>query len=108
MFGYKDQINLVTAWLDGSQIYGSFHCQSRELRTHQNGQLHVLPHPLSSDLFKPLMPRHATNHECTSNSGLCFNAGDDRSNEQPGLTAMHVLWLREHNRIGQGCHQYCY
>jgi len=95
---WQDQLNLVTSWMDSSHVYGSFKCQATHLRLHQGGRLKSLSHPLGPN-FKSLLPRHATNHECKSPSKLCFNAGDDRVNEQPGLTSLHTLLVREHNRI---------
>ena len=55
---------------------------------------------------KPLLPAldsRIADEECRiSTKNLhCFASGDARCNEQPGLTAMHTLWLREHNRLAR-------
>eukprot|EP00095_Tigriopus_kingsejongensis_P000525 snap_masked-scaffold356_size197960-processed-gene-0.10 protein:Tk00525 transcript:snap_masked-scaffold356_size197960-processed-gene-0.10-mRNA-1 annotation:"Peroxidasin" len=96
--GPREQLNQNTAYLDASHLYGSHPCRLDDLRLHQKGHLRVLEHP-KSKVFKDLMPRNKENEECRSLLGLCFHTGDDRSNEQPGLTSMHTLFLREHNRL---------
>eukprot|EP00095_Tigriopus_kingsejongensis_P000004 maker-scaffold342_size201858-snap-gene-0.19 protein:Tk00004 transcript:maker-scaffold342_size201858-snap-gene-0.19-mRNA-1 annotation:"PREDICTED: myeloperoxidase-like" len=96
--GPREQINQNTAYVDASHLYGSHPCRLEDLRLHRRGHLRVLEHP-KSRVFKDLMPRHNENDECRSPLGLCFHTGDDRSNEQPGLTSMHTLLLREHNRL---------
>ena len=50
----------------------------------------------------PLLP--AANYKadlCRGQEGhiRCFHAGDKRVNEQPGLIALHTIWLRAHNKI---------
>ena len=90
-FSARQQINDLTSYIDGSQIYGSSNKIARKLRTFSNGQLRT-----SSSKNLPY-----TTEDCLMGTERCFFAGDVRSNEQVGLTAMHTLWVREHNRIAK-------
>ncbi|KAM4032969.1 peroxidasin homolog [Anomaloglossus baeobatrachus] len=103
---YREQVNLLTSYLDASNVYGSTDQESHELRdlSNQKGMLKV--NRLVSTSGKHLMPfASGPPTECMrderESSVPCFLAGDHRANEQLGLTSMHMLWFREHNRIAE-------
>ncbi|MCA9007108.1 MAG: peroxidase, partial [Planctomycetaceae bacterium] len=80
--GVRQQINQITAFIDGSVIYGSSQEVADSLRTFQGGLLKT------SD--GDLLPY--------GDDGF-FQAGDIRANENSALTSMQTIWMREHNRI---------
>jgi peroxidase len=89
--GVREQVNIDTAYLDGSQVYGSDDARALELRRLDgSGKLKTSPGdllPYNVDGF-PNLP---------TNDASYFLAGDLRANEQLGLTAMQTLFMREHN-----------
>ncbi len=78
----RQQINQVTAWIDGSMIYGSDAATAASLRTFAGGKLKTSAGDLP--------PTDAAGN---------FLAGDVRANENIELTSMHTLFVREHNRL---------
>ncbi|XP_050345833.1 heme peroxidase 2 [Nymphalis io] len=96
--GPREQVNQNTAFLDASVIYGENPCIVRKLRGF-NGRLNATANPLNG---RDLLPRSDSHPECKAASGFCFIAGDGRASEQPGLTAIHTIFLREHNRLVEG------
>nr|CAD7425231.1 unnamed protein product [Timema monikensis] len=94
--GYREQLNQVTAYVDASFVYGSDVCEMGALRTSSGGQMNVTQ---VSGRGRPLLPEIRTHPECKSRSKVCFRGGDARASEQPGLTALHTFYLREHNRL---------
>jgi len=95
--GHRQQLNQDTAFLDGSNTYGSDVCESRKLRTFVGGRLNSTRHPIRGKDLLPLT--HEEVLECKSPSNICFTGGDTRASEQPGLTSIHTIFMREHNRI---------
>jgi len=99
--GPREQINQLTSYLDASMLYGSDECQIAQLRETDSYLMKTFPHPLNfqGGRYKELLPRTREHPECFSPTGECFMAGDTRVNEQPGLTCMHTVLVREHNRF---------
>jgi len=77
-----EQVNAITAWIDGSQVYGSTQEVADSLREFEGGRLLI-----SDDGLLP-----------TDDEGNLL-AGDFRAAENIGLTSMHTLFVREHNRL---------
>ena len=91
--GPRQQINSLTSYIDGSMVYGSGEERNRLVR-----QGHLLRHSTLPGQG-PLLPLASNIPDCRSSSGHCFLAGDQRANEQPGLTVLHTFLMREHNHI---------
>jgi hypothetical protein len=90
--GVRQQINEITAYIDASQVYGSDHARAQGLRTLDGtGRLKT-----SAGFLLPFND-HGFPNAPDDNDPAFFLAGDVRVNEQVGLTAMHTLFVREHN-----------
>ncbi|XP_043527129.1 uncharacterized protein LOC122537740 [Frieseomelitta varia] len=100
--GPREQINQNTGFLDGSVIYGENTCICNILRGF-NGRMNITQNPHRGG--KDLLPQSPTHPECKAKSGYCFIGGDGRASEQPALTVMHTMWIREHNRIVESLRQ---
>jgi hypothetical protein len=104
----RQQVQSITSFIDGSQIYGSDPVTADALRTHSGGRLKD-----SIQGGAEFLPYNSTD---TANGGIgtpidmandahivpdsaLYAAGDRRGNENIELTSMQTLFLREHNRI---------
>nr|XP_030700354.1 peroxidasin homolog isoform X3 [Globicephala melas] len=99
----REQINQLTSYIDASNVYGSSEHEARAIRDLAS-QRGLLRQGIVQRSGKPLLPFAAgPPTECMRDENEspipCFLAGDHRANEQLGLTSMHTLWFREHNRV---------
>ncbi len=93
----RQQINEITAFLDGSMVYGSDAERAAALRTNDGtGKLKVT-RAKNGETLMPLNTLGLPN--AGGNGSNLFLAGDVRANEQVGLTSIHTLFVREHNRL---------
>jgi hypothetical protein len=92
--GMREQVNAVTSFIDASNVYGSDIVRAYALRKLDgSGELKT-----TASEHGDLLPYNEGGEEnAPDSSGIWFLAGDVRANEQVGLTAMHTLFVREHN-----------
>ena len=92
--GVRQQMNEITAFIDASNVYGSDPTRAAALRAF-NGKGYLKTSPGN------LLPYNVDGLPNAAPAGTdpatFFLAGDFRANEQVGLTAMHTLFVREHN-----------
>jgi len=94
-FGFADQLNQNTAYLDASVIYGSTEETAESLREFFGGRMRV-----SVIDGSVLLPIDETRQDCVTFEPMkgCFVGGDQRVNQYTSLTALHTLFVRLHNR----------
>lgn len=92
----REQINAITAFVDGSQIYGVDAERAAALREFVGGRMKVSAGnlmPFNTDGLENANDAHRVD------DSQLFVAGDVRANENPELMSLHILFSREHNRI---------
>ncbi|XP_056135353.1 eosinophil peroxidase-like [Lampris incognitus] len=106
----RQQMNSLTAFIDVGQVYGSDDIKARDLRNLSDDKGLLRVNTQFTDNGRELLPfttmntnMCATRAQITNNSKAqelpCFLAGDARANENIGLSSLHTLMLREHNRL---------
>jgi peroxidase len=113
--GVRQQVNENTSFEDLSQVYGSTVGVASALRTHSGGHLKTSPGDLlplnNTNYFTPteLATIAADEHNVANDAhqvpdDQLFVAGDKRANENIELTAIHTVFMRNHNRLANQLH----
>lgn len=101
----REHINIITAFIDGSGIYGSDQVRADWLRTFEGGKMKMssgdlLPFETKDGEFNSPRDNNAPFMADDTRSGQkMMIAGDLRANENLYLTASHILFVKEHNRL---------
>ena len=99
----REQLNQITHWIDGSNIYGSTVEDAMYLRD-SRGKLKISSQGRNLNSNLPSCSGEKKGKVtgcdvCGKRRNDCFFAGDFRVNEQLNLIVLHTLFMREHNRI---------
>ncbi len=101
--GVRRYANEITAFIDGSAVYGESVARAAWLRSYRGGKLRVsagnLPpfNTLTGEFGGPVDVNAPAMDGMRSPTQRVMVCGDVRANENSLLASVHTLWLREHN-----------
>ncbi|KAM9176785.1 LOW QUALITY PROTEIN: eosinophil peroxidase-like [Mergus octosetaceus] len=100
----REQINAVSSFIDASMVYGSEDSVAKSLRDQTSWMGLLAVNQNFTDAGLELLPfENKTKSICVlTNKSMnipCFKAGDKRVTENLALSALHTVFLREHNRL---------
>ncbi len=105
IFNPRRHPNMISAFIDGSGVYGSDSHRANWLRTFSGGKLktsagNLLPfNTYNGERDTPIDPNAPHMDNPVGISDKIFVAGDVRANENPLLLSFHTVFVREHNRL---------
>lgn len=96
----RQQINVLSAFVDASNVYGADDTRATVLRT-MDGTGRMKTSPKSGKESRELLPFNTFGlpNASLTDPNKSYVAGDIRVNEHVVLTCMHTLFLREHNLL---------
>ncbi|KAI9527666.1 hypothetical protein NQZ68_027756 [Dissostichus eleginoides] len=108
----RQQMNAITAFIDVGQVYGSDPSKAHFLRDLSSDDGLMRVNKMYNDSGREILPfSNTVSNICANRARMtndenaeevpCFQAGDERSNENIALTTLHTLFLREHNRLAR-------
>ncbi|KAL7016140.1 hypothetical protein ACKWTF_009936 [Chironomus riparius] len=92
-----EQLTVVTSYLDLSLVYGNSDQQNRPIRAFTGGRM--LVENRAGNEWPPQDVNATAACDVQTPRETCYLGGDVRINQNPGLTTMQILLLREHNRL---------
>ncbi|KAK9881555.1 hypothetical protein WA026_016432 [Henosepilachna vigintioctopunctata] len=100
----REQMNQVTSWIDGSFIYSTSEPWLNSMRTFKNGTLKADKtgmFPIQNHKRVPLFNNPAPHVMKTLSMDRLYLLGDPRTNQNPALLALSILFFRWHNVVAK-------
>ncbi|XP_043195793.1 dual oxidase-like [Amphibalanus amphitrite] len=97
----REQINSKTSWIDGSFIYSTSEAWLNTMRSFENGTFRTDENgmPPKNHERVPIMNKPSPHLFKTLSPERMYLLGDERTNQNPALLSLGILFFRWHNKV---------